>query len=53
MAHDLEIRAAVAADFDADAWFGELGYSTWHRDQEPDAIRQTAEFTACVPVMLY
>ena len=34
---------------DADAWFGELGYSIWHRDQAPDAIRQTAEFTSLCP----
>lgn len=34
---------------DADTWFGELGYSTRQRDQAPDAIRQTAEFTSLCP----
>jgi amino-acid N-acetyltransferase len=34
---------------DADAWFRELGYSTRQRDQVPDAILQTAEFSSLCP----
>jgi amino-acid N-acetyltransferase len=34
---------------DADAWFRELGFETRQRDQAPEAITQTDEFTSLCP----
>lgn len=34
---------------DADAWFQGLGYEERQRDQAPEAIAQTAEFTSLCP----
>ena len=43
------VRELWLLTIDADAWFGELGYSARQRDQAPDAIRQTVEFTSLCP----
>ena len=43
------VRELWLLTIDADAWFGELGYSPRQRDQAPDAIRQTVEFTSLCP----